>query len=53
MWGSLGCKDDQFLIPHDIAIDSKGYLYVTDSGKSHFRANYECNQGNYNEKNKL
>jgi DNA-binding beta-propeller fold protein YncE len=52
-WGSLGCKDDQFLIPHDIAIDSKGYLYVTDSGKSHFRANYECNQGNYNEKNEL
>src|SRR5215211_2676783 len=43
MWGSLGCKDDQFLIPHDIAIDSEGYLYVTDSGKSHFRANYDCN----------
>jgi sugar lactone lactonase YvrE len=48
-WGSLGCNDDQFLIPHDIAIDSKGYLYVTDSGKSHFRANYECYQGNNNE----
>ena len=48
-WGSIGCKDNQFLIPHDIAIDSQGYLYVTDSGKSHFRANYECNQGNYNE----
>ncbi|HEX5981190.1 MAG TPA: SBBP repeat-containing protein, partial [Nitrososphaeraceae archaeon] len=46
MWGSLGCKDDQFLIPHDIAIDSEGNLYVTDSGKSHFRANYDCNQGN-------
>ena len=44
MWGSLGCKDNQFLIPHDIAIDSAGYLYVTDSGKSHFRANYDCNQ---------
>ena len=29
MWGSLGCKNDQFLIPHDIGIDSKGYLYVT------------------------
>jgi sugar lactone lactonase YvrE len=48
MWGSLGCKDDQFLIPHDIAMDSKGYIYVTDSGKSHFRANYDCNQGNNN-----
>ena len=43
MWGSLGCKDDQFLIPHDIAIDSEGYIYVTESGKSHFRANYDCN----------
>ncbi|MGI0000109.1 MAG: 6-bladed beta-propeller, partial [Nitrososphaeraceae archaeon] len=43
MWGSLGCKDDQFLIPHDIAIDSEGNLYVTDSGKSHFRADYDCN----------
>ena len=43
-WGSVGCKDNQFLIPHDIAIDSKGYLYVSDSGKSHFRANYNCNQ---------
>ena len=47
MWGSLGCKDDhkddQFLIPHDIAIDSEGKIYVTDSGKSHLRANYDCN----------
>ena len=43
-WGSIGCNDNQFLIPHDIAIDSQGYLYVTDSGKSHFRANYDCNQ---------
>ena len=40
----LGCKDDQFLIPHDIAMDSEGYIYVTDSGKSHFRADYDCNQ---------
>ena len=43
MWGFLGCKYDQFLIPHDIAMDSKVYIYVTDSGKSHFRANYDCN----------
>ena len=48
MWGSIGCKDDQFLIPHDIAMDSKGYIYVTDSGKSHFRANYDCDQKNKN-----
>ncbi len=44
MWGSLGCKDDQFLIPHDIAMDSKGYIYVTDSGKSHFRSDYDCDE---------
>ena len=44
MWGLLGCKDDQFLIRNDIAMDSEGYIYVTDSGKSHFRANYDCNQ---------
>ena len=44
MWGFLGCKYDQFLIPHDIAMDSKVYIYVTDSGKSHFRANYDCNE---------
>jgi len=43
LWGSLGCKDDQFLIPHDIAMDSEGTIYVTDSGKSHFRADYDCN----------
>jgi NHL repeat len=48
MWGSLGCKDDQFLIPHDIAMDSKGYIYVTDSRKSHFRSNYDCDQKNKN-----
>lgn len=23
MWGPLGCKDDQFLIPYDIAMDSE------------------------------
>jgi sugar lactone lactonase YvrE len=46
MWGSLGYKDDQFLIPHDIAIDSEGYLYITDSGKSYFRVDYDCNKDN-------
>ena len=44
MWGLLGCKDDQFLIRNDIAMDSEGYIYVTDSGKSHFRTDYDCNQ---------
>jgi len=24
-WGSLGCNDDQFLIPHDIAMNSEVY----------------------------
>jgi len=28
-------------------MDSQGYIYVTDSGKSHFRANYDCNNNNY------
>jgi sugar lactone lactonase YvrE len=42
MWGLLGCKDDQFLIPHDITIDPNGNIYISDSGDVHFRANYEC-----------
>ncbi len=42
MWGLLGCKDDQFLIPHDITIDPNGNIYISDSGNVHFRANYEC-----------
>ena len=45
MWGELGYNNNQFLIPHDIAMDSEGSIYVTDSGKSHFRADYDCNQG--------
>ena len=48
IWVSLGCKDDQFLIPHDIAIDSEGYLYVTNSGKSHFRVDYNCDETKQN-----
>jgi DNA-binding beta-propeller fold protein YncE len=45
MWGSPGCNNNQFLIPHDIAMDSEDSIYVTDSGRSHFRADYDCNQG--------
>jgi DNA-binding beta-propeller fold protein YncE len=41
-WGSLGCGDNQFLIPHDTAIDSKGYIYVSDSGNVHFREKVKC-----------
>jgi DNA-binding beta-propeller fold protein YncE len=29
-WGSNGTGDGQFVRPHDIAFDSKGYLYVSD-----------------------
>ncbi|MGD1837284.1 MAG: hypothetical protein ACPKPY_04410 [Nitrososphaeraceae archaeon] len=43
MWGSLGCQDNQFILPHDIAIDSKGFIYVTDSGKSHHMTTFDCN----------
>jgi hypothetical protein len=27
-------------------MDSESYIYVTDSGKSRFRADYDCNQKN-------
>ena len=29
-WGSNGTGDGQFVRPHDIAFDSKGYVYVSD-----------------------
>ncbi len=40
MWGSLGCKNDQFLVPHDITIDPHNNIYVSDRGNVHFRENY-------------
>lgn len=43
MLGSLGCKNDQFLIPHDITIDPEGNIYVSDSGNVHFREDYTYN----------
>jgi sugar lactone lactonase YvrE len=42
MCGSRGCKDNQFLIPHDITIDPKGNIYVSDSGNVHFREKQLC-----------
>jgi tripartite motif-containing protein 71 len=30
-WGSNGTGNGQFIGPNDIAIDSSGYVYVTDS----------------------
>jgi sugar lactone lactonase YvrE len=44
MWGSLGCNDNQFLIPHDITLDPNGNIYISDSGNVHFRSNYECSK---------
>ena len=29
-WGSKGPGNDQFQRPHDVAFDSKGFVYVTD-----------------------
>src|SRR5574339_1128533 len=29
-WGSSGTEDGQFLRPHDVVFDSKGYVYVND-----------------------
>jgi hypothetical protein len=42
MLGSLGCKDNQFLVPHDITIDKDNNSYVSDSGNVHFREKYVC-----------
>jgi sugar lactone lactonase YvrE len=42
MCGSRGCKDNQFLIPHDTTVDPKGNIYVSDSGNVHFREKQLC-----------
>ncbi|HET9774651.1 MAG TPA: hypothetical protein VFP25_06670, partial [Nitrososphaeraceae archaeon] len=33
-WGSKGTGDGQFLHPHNLAVDSKGNVYVTDEQRS-------------------
>jgi DNA-binding beta-propeller fold protein YncE len=33
-WGSMGTADGQFLSPHGIAIDSQGYVYVSDRDRN-------------------
>ena len=37
-WGSKGTGNDQFQRPHDVAFDSKGFVYVTD------RENNNCTE---------
>ena len=36
-WGTIGKGDSQFLRPHDIIFDSKGYLYVNDRERNDFQ----------------
>jgi NHL repeat len=43
-FGIKGNGKGEFLHPHGIGSDSKGNIYVSDSGNVHFRANYDCNQ---------
>jgi tripartite motif-containing protein 71 len=38
-WGSEGTGDNQFWLPHDIAIDSSDNVYVVDSGNVHEKKN--------------
>src|SRR5215207_4484620 len=33
-WGSAGTEDGQFILPHSIAIDIDGNIYVTDTGNN-------------------
>jgi hypothetical protein len=36
-WGTKGKEDGQFLRPHDIVFDSKGYMYVNDRERNDFQ----------------
>lgn len=33
-WGSQGSANGQFLLPHDVNFDSKGYMYVSDRDRN-------------------
>ena len=33
-WGSVGTSDGQFMLPHSLAIDISGNIYVTDTGNN-------------------
>jgi hypothetical protein len=33
-WGAQGIKDGQFDLPHSLAIDISGNIYVTDTGNN-------------------
>lgn len=33
-WGGQGSNDGQFLLPHSLAIDTYGNIYVTDTGNN-------------------
>jgi hypothetical protein len=37
-WGSNGTGDGQFVRPHDIAFDSKGYVYLSDGNWTTYRS---------------
>ena len=37
-----GEDDGKFLHAHGIGTDSKGYIYITDSGNVHFREKFQC-----------
>jgi DNA-binding beta-propeller fold protein YncE len=33
-WGGQGSNDGQFLLPHSLAVDTSGNIYVTDTGNN-------------------
>ena len=39
-WGSRGPGDDQFIMPQDLAIDSKDNIYISDVGVAHEEVGY-------------
>jgi hypothetical protein len=40
IWRLLWYKDDEFLIPHNITIEQKGNIYVSDCRNIHFKDIY-------------